>query len=455
MLGLISRPIRLPTLASALRNRSTPALVSLVDQGVVSGFSFLTGIATARMLDIEAFGRFALAMIVVSLAQSVHNALVTAPMMTIIGRRPREQRTYDLSLIVWAAILSLAGGFIGIAILGVMFHLRGESSCEDFLIASGAVTSAQNLQFTLRRLLFARASGFKALGMDAARAVTFPIAAVAYKVSGGTITVSALLWILAATALLTTLPLLLPLRHGRARGLHLGTVAWRHIPLARWLLPVVIVTFGQEQVVWIIAGGVLGDQATGGLRAAQYIVGLVLLFLSATENIIPVRAGRAFTQGGRKGLHRYLVSTGMTLGSLVLILLLAIALPAPLLLKTVFGAAFVPYAACLRVLTLGVGVIFLRDMVAQHFRATQQTGTIFRAFTASLVVSLIVLHPLLAHFGLVGAALVVLIGHVTSMTYLIAASSNLGPATRRVLLAFAQGLSPARATEQQADSRGG
>lgn len=439
----------------ALKARSTSAVVSLVDQGVVSGFSFLTGIATARMLDIEAFGRFALAMIVVSLAQGVHNALVTAPMMTIIGRRKREQSTYDTALVVWASILSLAGGLAGLAILGVLFHLRGEPSCEGFLIATGAVTAAQNLQFTMRRLLFARASGLKALVMDASRALAFPVAAILYKLAGGHVAVSALLWLLAGTALVTTLPMLWRLRHGGPRGLHLWTVARRHIPLARWLLPVVIVTFGQEQVVWIIAGGVLGDQATGGLRAAQYVVGLVLLFLSATENIIPVRASRAYAEGGRKGLRRYLVSTGLTLGSLVLVLLLAIAIPAPLLLKMMFGPAFVPYADCLRVLTLGVVFIFLRDMVAQYFRATQRTGTIFRAFTASLLVSLVVLHPLLAHFGLVGATLVVLIGHVTSMTYMMAAAFDLRRPVRRMLASLGRSVITPPNGARSIDPRGG
>ncbi len=407
------------------------------------------------MLDIEAFGRFALAMIVVSLAQGVHNALVTAPMMTIIGRRARAQSTYDLSLVIWAAMLSVAGGLIGLAILGVLFYLRGEPSCEGFLIASGAVTAAQNLQFTLRRLLFARAAGLKALGMDGARALAFPLAALLYRAAGGPVTVTALLWILAGTALVTTLPMLGGRRKTRPRDLHLVAVARRHVPLARWLLPVVIVTFGQEQVVWIIAGGVLGDQATGGLRAAQYVVGLVLLFLSATENIIPVRAGRALAAGGRKGLRRYLVSTATLLGSLVLVLLLAIAVPAPLLLKLMFGPAFVPYAACLRVLTLGVAFIFLRDMLAQYFRATQQTGAIFRAFAASLCVSLLVLHPLLADFGLVGATLVVLIGHATSMTYLLAAAFGLGGGIRRVLRPLALLIGPAWGRRAAPDPRGG
>lgn len=452
---MLHQRFRSAALFTRLRSRSTSALVSLADQGVVSGFSFLTGIATARMLDIEAFGRFALAMIVVSLAQSVHNALVTAPMMTIMGRRPREQSTYDLSLVVWATILSLAGGLIGLAILGVLFSWRGEPSCTGFLIASGAVTAAQNLQFTLRRLLFARTSGLKALGMDGARALAFPIAALMYHFGGGPITVTALLWLLAGTALVTTLPMLRPLWDGRRGGLHLVTVARRHVPLARWLLPVVIVTFGQEQVVWIIAGGVLGDQATGGLRAAQYVVGLVLLFLSATENIIPVRAGRALTGGGHKGLRRYLISTGALLGALVLVLLLAIAVPAPLLLKLMFGPAFVPYATCLRILTLAVAFIFLRDMAAQYFRATQQTGAIFRAFTASLCVSMVVLHPLLAHFGLVGATLVVLIGHATSMIYLLATALGLGGKLRRTLRPLAVLLLPLRSRRGAPRPRGG
>ena len=310
-LGAVDGIARLRARASG---QAGHALVSTLDQAAVSGFNFLTGIIVARTVDIGSFGRFALVMIAVTLAQSVHNALITAPMMTIVGRRRGQSQSYFASLLVYAALLSLGGGLLVAAFIGGLFAARGDAASPEFVAAAGCVAAAQNLQFTLRRLLFARTAGAGALRMDLSRAGLFVLAAAAWHYGRGTTTVEELLWILAATAVATSLPALRHHLRAVRRGLHLGTVTRRHVPLSRWLLPVVLLTFGQEQAVWIIAGVMLGDTAMGGLRASQYLVGLVLLFLSSTENVIPVAAARALTGGGERGLHRYLGSAAAAIG---------------------------------------------------------------------------------------------------------------------------------------------
>ncbi len=415
-LGAVDGIARLRARASG---QAGHALVSTLDQAAVSGFNFLTGIIVARTVDIGSFGRFALVMIAVTLAQSVHNALITAPMMTIVGRRRGQSQSYFASLLVYAALLSLGGGLLVAAFIGGLFAARGDAASPEFVAAAGCVAAAQNLQFTLRRLLFARTAGAGALRMDLSRAGLFVLAAAAWHYGRGTTTVEELLWILAATAVATSLPALRHHLRAVRRGLHLGTVTRRHVPLSRWLLPVVLLTFGQEQAVWIIAGVMLGDTAMGGLRASQYLVGLVLLFLSSTENVIPVAAARALTGGGERGLHRYLGSAAAAIGLPIAGVTLAMAVGAPWLLRLVFGPAYDPYAGCLRVLACTVLLVLMRDLVAHRFRAMERTGVIFGAFAFSLAVSLALAYPLLTHLGLVGAALLILCGHAASLAYLV------------------------------------
>lgn len=405
-------------LRARLSGQAGNALFSTLDQAAVSGFNFLTGIIVARTVDIGSFGRFALVMIAVTLAQSVHNALITAPMMTIVGRRQGQSRSYFASLLVYAALLSVGGGMLVAAFIGGLFAARGDAAPPEFIAAAGCVAAAQNMQFTLRRLLFARTAGAAALRMDLGRAGLFVVTAAAWRYGRGTTTVEELLWILAATAAVTSLPALRPYLRFAKRGLHLGTVTRRHGPLSRWLLPVVVLTFGQEQAVWIIAGVMLGDASMGGLRASQYLVGLVLLFLSSTENVIPVAAARALTGGGERGLHRYLGSVAVAIGLPIAGVTLAMAAGAPLLLRLVFGTAYDPYAGCLRVLACTVLLVLLRDLIAHRFRAMERTGVIFGAFAFSLAVSLALAYPLLTRWGLVGAALLILCGHMASLAYL-------------------------------------
>lgn len=414
----------LPTLGAVLRRLTAGrggTLASLLDQALVSGFGFLTGIATARLVGIEEFGVFALVLIVTAFAQGLHNALVTAPMMTLAGTRRQVPDAYYASLLTGALCLSALAGIGVAAMLGALFAARADPVPLALVAAAAGLTLAQNMQFTLRRMAFSQGRSGQALAMDLARPVLFVVLLGAAWLSGARLTAGLLLWLLAASALATTVPLALSVWRAGGRRQYLGAVARRHLRFARWLFPVVFVTFGQEQVVWILVGVALGDEVLGGLRAAQYLVGLVLLLLAATENTVPTAAGRAFAAGGTPALRRYLLKVTLGLGGLVAVLLVAIAAPAGLWLGIVFGRDFAPYAGCAQVLAVGVGLSFLRDMAGHHFRATHRPEVIFQAFVASLVVSLAVLYPLLAGFGVIGAALVIAVGHATSMVYLVIA----------------------------------
>jgi len=396
-----------------------PALLSLLDQGAVSGFGFLAGIAAARLIDMEAFGRFALVLIVAGFAQGLHNALVTAPLMTLAGS-VRDPARYAAAVSAGALVLA-AGLALGVAgALALYFHARGEAIPVDLVTAAGALTLAQNLQLTARRLLFAYEGGGRALVMDLARAVAFPLGVAGLWAAGIPLDAPRLVEILALTAFLTTLPALLARAADPGRR-RLAIAARRHWQMARWLLPVVLVTFGQEQLVWILAGAALGDEALGGLRAAQYLVGIVLLMLAATENVVPTGAGRAYETGGEPALRAYLLGVTRRLGLPVAALLGVVAVPADLWLRLVFGAPYAPFAPCLRWLALGVVFIFLRDMAAQIFRARRRTDVIFRAFAVSFAVSLALIQPLIGRYGAAGAAAVVAIAHGASLLALVAA----------------------------------
>nr|WP_246732966.1 polysaccharide biosynthesis C-terminal domain-containing protein [Methylobacterium sp. BTF04] len=61
-------------------------------------------------------------------------------------------------------------------------------------------------------------------------------------------------------------------------------------------------------------------------------------------------------------------------------------------------------------------------MATQYFRAMQDTNIVFRAFVVSLLVSLAIMYPLVARYGVTGTALVIAIGHGTSAAFLLFAA---------------------------------
>ncbi|MFF8800116.1 MULTISPECIES: lipopolysaccharide biosynthesis protein [unclassified Methylobacterium] len=415
---VLSSASLLPGRLLQLVRRPPAALVSLADQGVVSGFGFVSGIVAARLLGIVEFGHFAMIIIVLTFAQSLHNALITAPMMTLVGARSGVSKAYGATILAGAFLLSAPGAAFVMAAL-----LIGGMGPET-LLAACALMLAQNLQFTLRRLLFAAGKGVQALFMDFARAASFPLVAVLIWLEHDVIGGNGYVWLLAATSFVTSLPFVIAVGRPilrRPRSLRLGAVTRRHIPLGRWLLPIVFVTFVQEQLIWLVAGSVLGLEALGGLRAAQYLVGLVLLLLAATENVLPVAASRAYAEGGEPALRHYMLRTGVKLGIPVVSILVVLAGPGELWLGLIFGPEYAAYANCLRVLAVGVVVVMVRDLASNYFRAKRNTRVIFESLFVSMLVSLAVVIPLMRNGGVSGAAAAVIAGHTASLIYLLVA----------------------------------
>lgn len=420
--GLIRR-------GAGLVRRPPAALAALADQGVVSGFGFVSGIAAARLLGIAEFGHFAMILIVLSFAQALHNALITAPMMTLVGARSGVSTAYGATILAGAFLLSAPGAvFVVIALL--IAGMSGET-----LVAACALMLAQNLQFTLRRLLFAKGRGVQALLMDFARAASFPFVALLVWVEQDVIGGNGFVWLLAATSVATCLPFIVSIGRPILRRpgcVQTGAVTRRHIALARWLLPIVFVTFVQEQLIWLVAGSVLGLKELGGLRAAQYLVGTVLLLLAATENVLPVAAARAHAEGGEAALRAYLLRTSVKLGVPIIVILAILAIPGEMWLRVIFGTEYAAYGNCLRILSVSVMVVLARDLTANYFRAKQNTRVLFESLCVSMVVSIAVVVPLMQAGGVSGAAAAVGAGHLASLVYLVlAARRQAHPASAR------------------------
>ncbi|BAU93686.1 polysaccharide biosynthesis protein [Methylorubrum populi] len=413
------RPTDLLRRAAGLVRHPPAALVALADQGVVSGFGFVSGIVAARLLGIAEFGHFAMILIVLSFAQALHNALITAPMMTLVGARSGVSTAYAATILAGAFLLSVPGAlFVVVALL--IAGMSGET-----LLAACALMLAQNLQFTLRRLLFAKGRGMQALLMDFARAASFPFVAALIWLEHDVIGGNGFVWLLAATSFATCLPFVVAFGRPILRWpgcVQTGAVTRRHIPLARWLLPIVFVTFVQEQLIWLVAGSTLGLEELGGLRAAQYLVGTVLLLLSATENVLPVAAARAHAEGGEAALRAYLLRTSVKLGVPIVAILAVLAVPGEMWLRLIFGAEYAAYANCLRILSVSVVIVLARDLTANYFRAKQNTRVLFESLCVSMVVSVAVVVPLMRAGGVSGAAAAVGAGHLASLVYLVLAA---------------------------------
>lgn len=411
------RPGRLARLLENAELRDS--LLAVANQILVSGATFLIGLAAARLLGIEQFGRFNMVLIASLLLQGLQNSFMLIPMMTLAGTRADRQRFYFVGLNASNVLLSAAAAIAVAAAIGIGFGLRDGALPWGLALAGGAYAGSQNFLYQTRRMMFARGEVWQTLVLDLVRYALLAAGLLLVWRQLGSVTVEIVLAVLALSALAVALPY--AYRIGvRAADLRLLRTIWgRHWSFARWLVPMTILTFMQEQAITLSLGFYLSDYAVGGLRAGQYLLGVTHFITMGMDNVLPGGAARALKEGGKPALRRYLLTRYVWLGIPVGALILALALNAEAALRLAFGVSYEPFAPLLHIFAVSYACLFTRDMASQYFRAIEQTDVMFRAFIAGAVIAAVCAVPALTNFGGVGAALLILATNVTSMIYVV------------------------------------
>ncbi len=103
------------------------------------------------------------------------------------------------------------------------------------------------------------------------------------------------------------------------------------------------------------------------------------------------------------------------LGTIIFGLVFLIAVFAEFWLTLFFGPEYVQFALILRIFSLSYIAIFIRDLWMIHLRTTHHSRIIFLAFATSSAFAISLAWPVMTHWGITGAALLLLVSHVISM----------------------------------------
>jgi O-antigen/teichoic acid export membrane protein len=216
------------------------------------------------------------------------------------------------------------------------------------------------------------------------------------------------------------LPLLVPwLRNGPRRRLKAAVFA-RHWRIGRWMALMVLVSTAHEHAVTVAAGTMLGDWAAAGLRSAQILFGPILVLMMSLENFVPRRAAERFSAGGLPALSGYLRRV-LLIGLVPIAGFCAtVAIFEDELLSLLLGPAFTAFDQLVTVVAVVPPLVLVRELGMVYLRTVGQTRGVFLAFTASAVVTVTLLVPLIHAFGLIGAALAFVLGHALSTALVLA-----------------------------------
>ena len=393
---------------------------ALLDQTMVSGVNFLTGILLARYIGIEEFGRFTLVWMTVLFVNSIQHAAIISPMMSIGPKQSEaESSSYFGSLIVQVLVFASGASLLLFAGFQLVSRIFPEWNVEGLGLPLAAVTFAVLLQDFLRRYFFTRERLARAFVTDAIRYLgQITVLIVLFISLQVPMDTAGVLWIIAAASMSSTVLGALYVERFEINRLALRQVFFRHLHFSKWLVPASLMAWTTGNFFIIMAGVLLGTTAVGALRAAQSLMGVVNILYEGLENTVAVRSSRYFHQRGTKALGAYLKRIILYGGGATAVISL-VAFSAPnFWLGLVFGPEYEQYGFILQWFAVIALLIFLSLPLRSGIRAIEEPRAIFWAKVWTTVFSLVAAYPMIHFFGLLGVVSGITIVYLAFLAFL-------------------------------------
>jgi O-antigen/teichoic acid export membrane protein len=384
--------------------------LSVIDQSIVSGSNFLTGVLLGRLVTPAEYGVFVIAWTTLMIALSLQNALVCMP-MSVIGTQKQEAQcpSYWGSLLMVQTVLS-SGTCIFIAITGIILHsvsgLSFSSPSVPSLIAATVISCffLQGQEF-FRRLLIVKLSLKQTLINDL---VT------------NTIRIGGLL-ILVYTGNLGTITSLYVIGFSLVVGASLGYFTLRNYirisyerfrldfleswHFGKWvmaeMLPYVLSVQGYTYLTALI----IGAQQTAALGASQNLLNATNIIILSFTNVVTPIASRKYSDGGSRALGNFMIKAGILSAVPILGFYLLTMLFAQEILVLVYKQNYAGYGPLLIICTIFYILSYFNRSLQIILYAKKRPDIGFLAKSASLVVMIVLAYPLIKNYGVYGAAI--------------------------------------------------
>jgi O-antigen/teichoic acid export membrane protein len=398
------------------RSRRT---LTLLDQIIVSGSNFITGIILVRGLGLVEFGRFTIAYAILLLANSVQLSFISSPMITLgsLCATPKERRHFVRGIfgvqLIFCAITSV------LAVVGTAAYIaiRGHAGAAAFTLPFASAVVAFLMQDWLRRYYFTVGKASASLWNDA---ISYAGQVIILCLLWWThhLTMNTALWSIAATsgaafaigAVLERLGCTRAETREAWRQSHAISIDLGIANQLQWLV---------YQGAMLIGAGVVGPQAAGGVRATQNIVGPVNVAYQAMENIVPVRAAEEMKRGGIQRVSAFLFRFGAIGFVALLVFFSAGALFSRQFLSFFYGRQLHAYAAVLDLQMLYFLLTWPIRQVSFLFRTIRSTRPILIASILAAIVSLALVYPAVHTFGAIGIMLAAVAAQIANLAWLV------------------------------------
>lgn len=394
---------------------------TILDQVIVSGANFLSGVILVRGLGLGQFGQFTIAYAVLLLANSLQLSFISSPMITLGSLCPTkaEQRHFVRGMfgvqLCFCAITAVATVAAGITYI----VLYGDLSLARVIPAFSASVVLFVAQDWLRRYYFTVGKAAASIWNDG----------ISYL--GQVILLCLLLWMQRLTIESAFWTIALTSGVAFAAGIlaeHLGCTLAETSEAFHQSRGISIDLGIASQLQWLVYQGamlvgasVAGVQAAGGVRATQNVVGPVNVVYQAMENIVPIRTAEEMRRGGIQRAAAFLFRFGLTGFVVLLAAFSAVSLISDRFLVFFYGRQLRAFAG---VLNLQMLYFLLAWPVRQFiflFRTIKNTRPILISSIVAAVISLSLVYPMVRRVGALGIVIAAVAGQIGNLLYLILA----------------------------------
>jgi len=378
---------------------------TFADQMMVSAVNFFTNILIARFLGLEDFGRFGLLWMLILFLNSLQIAMIISPMQSI-----GSQQSDKAAPSYYGAVLAqqLIAGTLSFLFIYLFISASGNFfprwQINEFALPLAAVAFAFQFQDFLRRYLIVRGKMFWMFVNDI--------------ISYGGQLIGLLCLSQTDFFSITTVLWTISLTSSVAIGvglLTLGTVVWqlsvfrqvtvRHWHFAKWLLNSALLERLKDSLINLIIATVLSVAAVGALKACQNIIGVTHVLLLALQNIVPVKAGQYYREGGNRLLSAYLGKVALFGGGLMIGIALILGGLPTLWVELFYGDEFITYSYLLSWLAIIYVVSFFNLPLRTGLRVMEFTRPIFTSLFWTSLLEILSIYLLAVYFGLHGVML--------------------------------------------------
>ncbi|MGI8770694.1 MAG: hypothetical protein ACR2JE_04590 [Acidobacteriaceae bacterium] len=384
----------------------------------MSGSNFVTSIILVRGLGLVDFGKFTIAYVLLSLANSFQLSFISSPMLSLgaLFAQDSERGDFLRGMYGVQVLFCAAAAILAVISAAGFLYLRPSFGSASLIPAFAASVVLFLLQDWLRRYYFTVGKAPASFWNDVVSYMGQVVVLFVLRQTH-TLTVTTALWSIALTSGIAFAAGAMSERLSFSRK-QLRDAWMRARASSRDLAIASQLQWFVYQGAMLIGAGLLGAQAAGGVRATQSVVGPVNVAFQAMENLVPLRAGEEMRRGGIDGAAKFLFRFGRNGFVALLLAFLVLSLFSRTFLGFFYGHQVGVYSVILDLQMLYFLLAWPIRQFTFLFRTLGRTTAILGGSAAAAAASLVLIYPMVRGFNTNGIMLAAVAGQLANLIYI-------------------------------------